>query len=56
MVTCNESILALFMTKWNQTQGNQNKNHYFFHLSNFKMLQNSVGISDFYMLHVAARD
>lgn len=28
----------------------------FFHLSNFKMLQNSVGISDFYMLHVAARD
>lgn len=32
------------------------QNHFFFHLSNFKMLQNSVGISDFYMLHVAARD
>lgn len=55
MVTCNEINLALFMTKWNQTQGNQDK-IIFFHLSNIKMLQNSVGISDFYMLHVAARD
>lgn len=44
-----------FGTVHDQMEPNSRKpgQNLFFHLSN---LQNSVGISDFYMLHVAARD
>lgn len=47
-----------FGTVHDQMEPNSRKpgQNRFFHLSNIKMLQNSVGISDFYMLHVAARD
>lgn len=48
-----------FGTVHDQMEPNSRKpgqNHFFFIYLYFKMLQNSVGISDFYMLHVAARD
>lgn len=54
MVTCNESIWHCSWPNGTKLKETRTKS-FFFHLSNFEMLQNSVGISDFYMLHVAAR-